>query len=119
MTNKEIWEIALNQSAVDYGCEPADFLAKRWKITRSRAHPKARKYLPLPFQLDMTSYGSCIVAQCSEELEDAVTMICTDVGHIGAENEDPMGIGDMLKDAMGGIKGALETKVINAADYVL
>jgi len=25
----------------------------------------------------------------------------------------------MLKDAMGGIKNALETKVINAADYVL
>lgn len=69
MTNKEIWEIALAQSAVDYGCEPGDFLAEQGKITRSRAHPKARKYLPLPFKLDMTSYGSCVVAQCSGELE--------------------------------------------------
>lgn len=58
--------------------------------------------------------------KCSEDLEDAVTMICTDCGCIGsAEGEDGMGIGDMLKNAMGGITGALETKVINAADYVL
>lgn len=62
----------------------------------------------------------CGVVRCSEELEDAVTMVCTDVGHIGsAEGEDSMGVGDMIKTAMGGIKGALETKVINAADYVL
>ena len=47
-------------------------------------------------------------------------MICTDVAKIGsAEGEDSMGIGDVLKAAMGGIKGALDMKVINAADYVL
>ena len=62
----------------------------------------------------------CGVVKCSEEVEDAVTMICTDVGQIGdAEGEDSMGIGAMLKTAMGGIMGALDTKVINAADYVL
>ncbi len=62
----------------------------------------------------------CGVVKCSEELEDAVTMICTDVGQIGdTEGEDSMGIGAMLKTAMGGIMGALDTKVINAADYVL
>ena len=68
MTNKRIWEIALNQSAVDYGCDPADFLGETGKVTISRANPAARKYLPLPFDFDMTSYGSCIVAQCSEKL---------------------------------------------------
>ena len=62
----------------------------------------------------------CAVVKCSEELEDAVTMICTDCGSIGiAEGDDGMGIGDVLKGAFGGIKGALDTKVINAADYVL
>lgn len=62
----------------------------------------------------------CAVVKCSEELEDAVTMVCTDVAKIGgAEEDDGLGIGDMLKGALGGIKGALETKVINAADYVL
>ena len=41
-------------------------------------------------------------------------------GSIGsAEGEDGMGIGDMLKNAMGGITGDLETKVINASEYVL
>ena len=62
----------------------------------------------------------CGVVQCSKELEDAVAMVCTDVGHVGgAEGDDSMGIGDMLKNAMGGIKGMLDTKMINAADYVL
>ena len=61
----------------------------------------------------------CGVVKCCEELEDAVTMVCTDVGHIGAEGNDELGVGDMIKDALGGIKGTLETKVINAADYVL
>ena len=58
----------------------------------------------------------CGVVKCSEEQEDAVTMICTDVGQIGGSAEaDSTGIGDMMK----GIKGILETKMINAADYVL
>ena len=62
----------------------------------------------------------CAMVKCSEELEDAVTMVCSDVAKIGGSEEgDGMGIGDILKSAMGGIKGALETKVINAADYVL
>lgn len=62
----------------------------------------------------------CGVVKCSEELEDAVTMICTDVGQIGNSSEDDdTGIGDMMKTVMGGIKGVLETKVINAAEYVL
>ena len=66
LTNEEIWRIALRQSAIDYGCMPEDFLKDRNTVTISRPHPKARKYLPLPFDLDMTSYGNCIVAQCSE-----------------------------------------------------
>ena len=62
----------------------------------------------------------CGVVQCSQELEDAVTMICTDVGHVGGtEGDDGMGVGDMLKNAMGGIKDMLDTKMVNAADYVL
>ena len=60
----------------------------------------------------------CGIVKCSEEQEDAVTMICSDVGQIGGSDEDN-GIGDIIKTAMGGIKGVLETKIINAADYVL
>ena len=68
LTNKEIWRIALAQSAVDCGCKPEDFLAEKGTVTVSGKHPAARKYLPLPFDFDMTSYGNCIVAQCREDL---------------------------------------------------
>lgn len=75
--------------------------------------------IPKELIVERLHIEDCGVVRCSEELEDAVTMICTDVGSIGAEGEDDMGIGDVLKAAMGGIKGVLETKVINAAEYVL
>ena len=68
MTNEEIWKIALEQSACDCNCEPGDFWKKEPVVTRSQAHPLARKYLPLPFLCDIVSYGSNVVAQTSEEL---------------------------------------------------
>ena len=68
MTNGEIMHIALRQSALEFDCEPSDFLSGQPKVTISRPHPKARKYLPLPFDCDMVSYGSNVVAQCSGEI---------------------------------------------------
>lgn len=73
MTNRQIWEIALNQSAYDCNCTPEDFLKNENVITRSVKHPKARKYLPLPFSCDMVSYGNNIVAQTNDELTDVVS----------------------------------------------
>ncbi|MBE6943111.1 MAG: hypothetical protein E7453_02460 [Ruminococcaceae bacterium] len=75
--------------------------------------------IPKELIVERLRIEDCGVVKCCEELEDAVTMVCTDVGHIGVEGNDELGIGDMIKDTLGGIKGALETKVINAADYVL
>lgn len=66
MTNKQIWDTALNQSALEFGCEPGDFLSGQPKVTISRSHSAARRYLPLPFACDMVSYGPNVVAQCSE-----------------------------------------------------
>jgi len=68
--------------------------------------------IPKELIVERLHVEDCGVVKCCEELEDAVAMICTDVGHIGAEGNDEPGIGDMLK-------GALDTKVINAAEYVL
>ena len=76
--------------------------------------------IPKELIVERLHIEDCAMVKCSEELEDAVTIVCTDVAKIGsAEGEDSMGIGDVLKAAMGGIKGALDMKVINAADYVL
>lgn len=72
MTNDEIWRIALEQSAIDCNCRAEDFLSGKNLVTRSRAHPGARKYLPLPFACDMVTYGNGIVAQTNEETAEAV-----------------------------------------------
>ena len=66
MTNKEITEIALRQSAYDCGCLPEDFLKSENVVVYSKNDSRARKYLPLPFECDMVSYGNNIVAQVSE-----------------------------------------------------
>lgn len=73
MTNREILNIALQQSAYDCNCAPEDFLRDCHVMTLSRAHPKARKYIPLPLQCDLVSYGNNIVAQTSPELAEAVS----------------------------------------------
>ena len=73
MTNKEIMEIALRQSAIDCNCNPDEFISQQNIVTISKAHTKARKYLPLPLECDLVSYGNNIVAQVSERTKSAVT----------------------------------------------
>ena len=72
MTNKEILEISLQQSAYDCSCKAQDFLSGHNIVTHSKSHPKARKYLPLPLECDLVSYGNNIVAQVSERTRNAV-----------------------------------------------
>lgn len=72
MTNETLWQIALQQSAYDCNCTPADFLRHENVITISKKHPKARKYLDLPLRCDLVSYGSNIVAQVDPVLEPVV-----------------------------------------------
>ena len=72
MTNADILKIAMTQSAIDSGCMPEDFWKEENVVVRSTAHPAARRYLKLPFDCDLVSYGSNIVASVSEECEEAV-----------------------------------------------
>ena len=72
MTNQELMQIALQQSAIDCNCKPEDFLQSENLVTTSRKHPSARSYLPLPFACDLVSYGNNIVAQVREDLRDTV-----------------------------------------------
>ena len=96
LINKEILEIALKQSAIDCNCEPKDILGHENKIVFSKKHEKARAYLPLPFECDLVSYGSNIVAQVSERMKDMVekydnqyeVVHCFETPHIIALNEE-------------------------------
>lgn len=73
MTNQDILKIALRQSAYDCNCSPADFLSDTHVVTLSVKNEKARKYIPLPLECDMVSYGNNIVAQTSERVRETVT----------------------------------------------
>lgn len=76
--------------------------------------------------LDRLDIFDCASVKCSAQQEDAVAAVCRGVAKIG---EDTGGVGDMIKDAMGmesgqgGLLGTakelLNTKVINAAEYVM
>ncbi|MBQ7944779.1 MAG: GNAT family N-acetyltransferase [Lachnospiraceae bacterium] len=72
MTNKDILRIAMEQSAIDSNCEPADFISKENKLVYSQENPNARRYLKLPFVCDLVSYGNNIVASVQKEYEDIV-----------------------------------------------
>lgn len=70
MTNEQILKTALIQSAIDSNCRPEDFLKTEPVTVISEPTEGARRYLKLPFFLDLTSYGSNIVASCSPEIAD-------------------------------------------------
>ena len=54
MTNQDILNIAMNQSAVDSNCSADDFKSFENKVVISKENPNARKYLELPFYCDLT-----------------------------------------------------------------
>lgn len=73
MTNHDILQIAMQQSAIDSSCAAEDFLSSHNKVVVSQKSPGARAYLELPFHCDLTSYGNSIVASVSENLTDIVS----------------------------------------------
>lgn len=81
---------------------------------------KISEDIPKELIADRLHIEDCGIVKCSEEQKDAVDMICRDVGKVGkADGEEGPGLGDSILSAFGVIKGALSTKVVNAADYVL
>lgn len=83
MDNREILRAAMEQSAVDLHCDRSAFEAEENIIVYSEKHVRARKYLDLPFQCDMVSYGSNIVASIQPEYHDIVDAYLSkyDVSH--------------------------------------
>ena len=72
-TNEDILRIAMEQSAVDANCRAEDLMRTENVVVLSAAAPGARKYLSLPFECNLISYGNNIVASVSERCRAAVT----------------------------------------------
>lgn len=73
MTNQEILETALRQSAIDANCRPEDFQRKENVVVLSRKDPEARRYLELPFACNLISYGNNVVASVDQLYRPLVT----------------------------------------------
>lgn len=72
MTNEEILQIAMEQSARDINCKAEDFLCERHVIVKSGVGPEARKYYKEPIACNLVSYGNNIVASVRDEYRDIV-----------------------------------------------
>lgn len=75
--------------------------------------------IPNELILEKLSFSDCMQIKCSPEQEAAVMAVSEDVMTIGAGGGDDLGIGDMIRGALGGAKELLNTKVVNTADYVM
>ncbi len=72
-TNNNILEIAMQQSAVDANCNAEDFMRVENVIVTSAVNPDARKYLTLPFECNLISYGNNVVATITERYRRIVS----------------------------------------------
>ncbi len=72
MKNQEILEIAMYQSACDVNCDVEDFFREDNIVVLSKVDENARRYLTLPFECNLVSYGNNIVASVREDLADIV-----------------------------------------------
>lgn len=79
MNNKDILKIAAAQSALELSCDVSDLFSEENKVSISKPHPKARKYLTLPFDCQLVTYGTSVVASArdAETAEIAQTYINT------------------------------------------
>ncbi len=72
MTNKEILQIAMEQSTIDVNCRASDFLCKEHVIVSSGVSAGAKKYYKEPIACNLVSYGNNIVASVRDEYKDIV-----------------------------------------------
>ena len=73
MTNREMMEIAMRQSAEDMGCRVEDFKADKNVVVPIKLGKKARKYLKEPITCNLVSYGNNIMAASIPETMDLVS----------------------------------------------
>lgn len=67
MTNEEILDTAMRQSALDLNADPSDFAKAQNVIVRSGVGPLARKYYTEPIACNFVSYGRNVVVSVRDE----------------------------------------------------
>ena len=72
MTNRDILNIAMAQSAEDIGCKAEDFLAASNVVVPISPGPNVKKYYQLPIVCNFISYGNNIVAASADDVSDIV-----------------------------------------------
>lgn len=72
MTNKDVLNIAMRQSAIDECCQADDFCKDKNVVVISEVNSEARRYLNLPFYCNLVSYGNNIVASVDRDIYDIV-----------------------------------------------
>lgn len=72
MTNQEILEIAMEQSAADLNCKAEDFFKTEPVVVRGGIGPGAKKYYQEPVSANLVSYGNNIVASVKEEYQEVI-----------------------------------------------
>lgn len=72
MTNRDILEIAMMQSAIDINCRMEDFEQDENVIVTSCIGADARKYYKEPIACNLVSYGNNIVASVKKEYREIV-----------------------------------------------
>lgn len=72
MTNREILQMAMEQSALDINCNAEDFLRGHSVIVKSGLGPQARKYYKEPITCNLVSYGNNVVASVADEYRELI-----------------------------------------------
>lgn len=69
-TNEDILRISMEQSALDLGCAPADFLRSEPVILEGTVGPGAKRYYEAPVNMNLVSYGNNVVGCAQSDILD-------------------------------------------------
>lgn len=70
MTNQDIWEIAMKQSALEMNCKASDFFCDEHVVVKFALGNGARKYYKEPIACNLVSYGNNVVAAVKDEYRE-------------------------------------------------
>ena len=78
MTNRDMMEIALQQSAWDLQCDAKDFFKDEPVVVISHPEKRKKKFMPQINALEMATYGTNVVASVIPELKEVTEVYLKD-----------------------------------------